>query len=76
MPARKNTPPEATTTPLPPSVRITGDQAKKLHGVRPGQKVKITITGPLLNVGMNQWDKAPSATIQIDRVQRNVKRKK
>jgi hypothetical protein len=58
----------APDQPPKPTLNLEGDQAKALHGLKPGTALELALTGTIRNLGFRSYgEKAPTAEVEITR---------
>jgi hypothetical protein len=58
-----------------PTMNVEGPMAKKLHGLKPGARVTLTVTGVVVETGINTYDnKKPTARVEIHKLRNGRKR--
>jgi len=52
---------------MKPRLTLDGTEAKALHAIKPGGRVRLMVNGRLLNVGLRSYgERVPTAEIEID----------
>lgn len=74
---KKSTADAPVMAPMKPSMSVEGPMAKKLHGLKPGATVTLTVRGTVTETGINTYnDRTPTARVEISRISTPSKRRK